>query len=76
MTSLKINRLDVPMSVKNGSAVLLGCNFDLEGEVLYSVRWYKNYIEFYRFLPSNLPLDPGQSMNLSGAPVDVSTHFP
>lgn len=56
----------------NGSSVVLACDFDLEGETLYSVRWYKNYVEFYRFLPSNVPR-AAETTELKGAIVDVST---
>lgn len=69
---LRIKQLKVPMSIVNGSSPLvLGCVFDLEGEVLYSVKWYKNYVEFYRFLPSNVPT-PAEAIDVKGAAVDVS----
>lgn len=71
MDGLRIKRLSVPESVENGSSVLLTCDFDLQGETLYSVRWYKNYVEFYRFLPSDVPT-PAHSSHLTGAIVDVS----
>lgn len=72
---LRIKRLSVPESVANGSSVQLTCDFDLQGETLYSVRWYKNYVEFYRFLPSNVPT-PAHSSHLTGAVVDVSRSLP
>ncbi|KAL0270101.1 UNVERIFIED_CONTAM: hypothetical protein PYX00_007619 [Menopon gallinae] len=31
------------------------CLFDLENQKLYSVKWYKNDLEFYRFMPNNYP---------------------
>lgn len=68
---LRIKRLDVPKSVLNGSSVDLVCDFDLEGETLYSVRWYKNHDEFYRFLPSNFP-DSAETLGMKGNDVDVS----
>ncbi|KAF0749884.1 Uncharacterized protein FWK35_00014991 [Aphis craccivora] len=33
-----------------GSTTTLECNYDLEGEQLYSIKWYKDRNEFYRFL--------------------------
>lgn len=69
--ALKITRLSVPKAVENGSAVFLSCSFNLEGEVLYSVKWYRDYVEFFRFLPSNAP-NSSQPVNLKGAYVDVS----
>ncbi|KAI1288398.1 Cytochrome c oxidase assembly protein COX16 -like protein, mitochondrial [Halotydeus destructor] len=75
--SIRILRLDVPTAVRNGSAIYLGCHFDLQGETLYSVKWYRNYVEFFRFLPVNIPR-PGQPVKLKGAFVDArlsnSTH--
>ena len=74
-SSLKIKRLDVPKSVANGSSVDLACDFDLEGETLYSVKWYKNFIEFYRFLPSNFPYS-AETIGMKGTVVDVSHAYP
>ena len=30
---------------------IIKCSYDLEGSKLYSVKWYKNGKEFYRFMP-------------------------
>ena len=35
--------------------VLLECRFDMEGEPLYSVKWYKDGHEFYRYVPTDTP---------------------
>jgi hypothetical protein len=70
---LRIKQLKVPTSISNAtSPVILVCDFDLEGETLYSVKWYKSYVEFYRFLPSNVPT-PAETIGVKGAEVDVST---
>ena len=61
----------VPDAVQNGTSAMLVCEFDLEGETLYSVRWYKQYEEFYRFLPSEVPT-PAHQNHVRGAEVDVS----
>jgi beat protein, putative len=63
--------LEVPKSLAKGSTASLRCHFDLEGEQLYSVKWYKDYIEFYRYLPSNEP-KAGQNYKLKGVHLDVS----
>ena len=47
---IRLERFRVPGSVKNGSSLFLHCDFDLEGDSLYSVKWYKNNLEFYRYL--------------------------
>ena len=71
MASLRISRLSVPKAVENGSSLFLSCLFDLNGETLYSVKWYRDYVEFFRFLPSNAPT-AAQTIRLKGAFVDVS----
>lgn len=49
---------------------VLGCKFDLDGESLYSVKWYKDGFEFYRYVPRDMP--PGQVFPLPGVDVEVS----
>ncbi|XP_028967522.1 uncharacterized protein LOC100900311, partial [Galendromus occidentalis] len=65
---LKLTALHVPGSVQSGDAVRLLCEYDLDSETLYSVKWYKNNIEFFRYLPSD-PM-PGQVYELPGMFVD------
>ncbi|XP_026316210.1 uncharacterized protein LOC113227486 [Hyposmocoma kahamanoa] len=31
------------------------CSYELEGAQLYSIRWYRNMIEFYRYVPKESP---------------------
>lgn len=71
INGLRIKHLNVPTAVQNGSSLYLSCYFDLEGETLYSVKWYRDYVEFFRFLPSNFP-NSAQTIRLKGAFVDVS----
>ncbi|XP_067130867.1 synaptogenesis protein syg-2-like [Centruroides vittatus] len=68
--SLKFLKLGVPGAVQNGDPIWLHCDFDLEGDPLYSVKWYKNNVEFYRYLPSKKP--PGRKYNLLGVYMDLS----
>lgn len=70
---MRLARLDVPAAVIRGEPAWLNCTYDLEKDELYSVKWYKNNVEFYRFLPSDRP--PGQKYELPGVYVDVSTIF-
>lgn len=52
----------------------LNCTFDLEEDTLYSIKWYKNNVEFYRYILSDRP--PGQKYSLQGIYLDVSVlHF-
>lgn len=53
IVAIKLRRFGVPGAVSNGSSVWLHCDYDLEGDSLYSVKWYKNYEEFYGYLPLN-----------------------
>ncbi|XP_037279718.2 uncharacterized protein LOC119172669 [Rhipicephalus microplus] len=68
--SLKLVRIDMPSVVIRGEPLWLNCSFDLESDDLYSVKWYKNNTEFFRYLPSEIP--PGQAYDLPGVNVDVS----
>lgn len=42
-------RIEVPKAVLKGREVILKSFFDLEGDKLYSVKWYHNSAEFYRY---------------------------
>ncbi|XP_054932793.2 uncharacterized protein [Dermacentor andersoni] len=68
--SIRFERVDVPGAVISGEPVLLLCEYNLEGAELYSVKWYKNNVEFYRYLPSDVP--PGQKYDLVGLYVNLS----
>uniref|UniRef100_A0A0A9Z9S3 Cell adhesion molecule 3 n=1 Tax=Lygus hesperus TaxID=30085 RepID=A0A0A9Z9S3_LYGHE len=47
--------LKVPVAVAPGQSATLECNYDLEGEPLYTVKWYKYQDEFYRYTPKENP---------------------
>ncbi|XP_054709441.1 synaptogenesis protein syg-2-like [Uloborus diversus] len=49
---LRFVYLGVPGSLSKGDPTWLDCGYDLEGDKLYSVKWYKDKVEFYRYLPS------------------------
>ncbi|KAG5674472.1 hypothetical protein PVAND_004441 [Polypedilum vanderplanki] len=44
-------RVTIPAAVKRGDNALLICNYDMEGDSLYSIKWYKGKREFYRYTP-------------------------
>ncbi|GFR31466.1 uncharacterized protein TNCT_274731 [Trichonephila clavata] len=52
---LKITRFEVPSLVVPGDSAILTCFYDLGKEKLYSVKWYKDQVEFFRFFPSLSP---------------------
>jgi len=70
-TALRGVRLVAPEAVPKGSTVELNCQFDMEGDQLYTVKWYKGRKEFFRYVPKEMPntkVFPWQ-----GVTVDVST---
>ena len=50
--SLSMKALTVPNQLILGQSATLKCNYDLENSKLYSVKWYKDGQEFFRFMPS------------------------
>ncbi|KAG8201569.1 hypothetical protein JTE90_011240 [Oedothorax gibbosus] len=68
--SLKLRDVSVPAVVIKGDDVWLNCTYDLEKETLYSIKWHKNNIEFYRYIPVNSP--PGQVYDLEGIHIDLT----
>ncbi|GFT29981.1 ig-like domain-containing protein [Nephila pilipes] len=70
---LRLVSLHVPSKVIVGDVIKLTCRYDLEGDTLYSIKWYRDDVEFFRFVPRDKP--PGQFFPLQGVTVDVSTHF-
>ncbi|XP_048504863.1 cell adhesion molecule 2-like isoform X2 [Athalia rosae] len=59
----------VPRHVVRGQNVRLECNFELDRETLYSVKWYKDGNEIYRFVPRDKP--PVVDFSLPGVTVDL-----
>jgi len=60
----------VPAAVRRGENVNLMCLYDLEGDTLYSMKWYKGKREFYRFTPKKEP--SLQTFPVPGIYVEVS----
>lgn len=69
---LTLIEVRIPNHMVRDQSARLECHFDLDGEVLYSVKWYKDGNEFYRFIPRDMP--PVQVFPLPGVTVDVSKH--
>ncbi|KAL5284255.1 hypothetical protein ACFFRR_006498 [Megaselia abdita] len=67
---LKDLKIFVPEAVINGNAATLSCQYDLEQAALYSVRWYFQGEEFYRFVPKESP--PTFEFPVSGIHVDLT----
>lgn len=45
----------LPSVVNKGDKVDLRCNYNMRGEELYSLKWYRDNVEFYRYIPSEVP---------------------
>nr|XP_045614859.1 cell adhesion molecule 2-like [Procambarus clarkii]XP_045614861.1 cell adhesion molecule 2-like [Procambarus clarkii] len=68
--AMKWVRFSVPSWTSRGEDAVLTCEFDLEGERLYSVKWYKAGREFYRYVPGEWPRQ--QAFPQHGISVDVA----
>ncbi|CAD7084656.1 unnamed protein product [Hermetia illucens] len=66
---LKDLHVSVPEAVAVGDRVTLSCFYDLENAALYSVRWYFENEEFYRYVPKEQP--PTRVFKVFDIPVDV-----
>ncbi|XP_049793817.1 uncharacterized protein LOC126203535 [Schistocerca nitens] len=53
--ALRDVRVSVPAAIQRGTAAVLRCRYDLEGDALYSVKWYKGRREFFRYTPRENP---------------------
>ena len=73
IVSLTLNTIEVPPHKVVGDKAVLICQFDMEGDTLYSVKWYKDDREFYRFVPNDRPRL--QVFDTEGIQVDVSTKY-
>ena len=60
----------IPSHAIKGDDVTLECDYDLQGDSLYSVKWYRNDQEFYRHIPTDRPQTV--VFNQPGLIVDVS----
>jgi len=77
--SIIMDRVEVPEHPVVGTSVDLICHYKLENtragksEDIYSVKWYKNGKEFYRYVPKDNP--PSQVFNVPWITVEVSKIF-
>lgn len=52
---LRLKEVHIPSHTVVNSTVRFECHYDLDGEALYSVKWYKELNEFYRYVPRDFP---------------------
>nr|XP_024220187.1 uncharacterized protein LOC112211966 [Halyomorpha halys] len=67
--------LKTPVAVAPGQSATLVCLYDLEGEPLYTVKWYKGRQEFFRYVPKEHPhtrvfLQPGINVDVAASGPD------
>ncbi|KAL7045569.1 hypothetical protein ACKWTF_002262 [Chironomus riparius] len=67
--ALRLIEVRVPNYTVKDNVVRLECIYDMEDEKLYSVKWYKDGHEFYRYLPRDHP--PATLFPLPGINVDL-----
>lgn len=67
---LRLMKVSIPGYKLRGEMAILECDYELDGEILYAVKWYKDNEEFYRFVPKSNP--PQHSYKVDGIKVDVS----
>ncbi|UYV84881.1 hypothetical protein LAZ67_X003857 [Cordylochernes scorpioides] len=48
---IRLEDVEVPARVRRGQDAQLRCRYALDsGEYLYAVKWYRNGVEFYRYV--------------------------
>ena len=63
--------LIAPKWVDIGESTKLLCDYDLGRDAMYSIKWFKDDVELYRYIPTNQPLQyrsfqsPGVIVNVS-----------
>ncbi|XP_023347801.1 uncharacterized protein LOC111716544 [Eurytemora carolleeae] len=50
LQSLEVLQLDTPPYVKVGQGYTMNCYFDLEGESLYSIKWFRDTEEIFSYI--------------------------
>lgn len=67
--ALKDLKIYVPTAVIRGHDAILNCTYDLEGDDLYSVKWYRHGREFFRYTPKDEK--PIKQFKITGLSLDV-----
>ena len=69
VNGLKLDRVVTPKKVHIGDVAVLKCPFELGKDRLYSVKWYKDGEEFFRYIPKYNP--PMSEKAVNGVKVQV-----
>ena len=73
VNGLKLDRVVTPKKVHIGDVAVLKCPFELGKDRLYSVKWYKDGEEFFRYIPKYNP--PMSEKVVSGVKVQVRCSY-
>lgn len=60
-----------PSLINSGDTVTLACRYDLGKDALYSMKWYKDDQEIYRYVPTDQP--ESHVFGVPGVAVNVRT---
>ena len=52
---LKMKGMEGPSLVNSGDIVTFTCRYDLGKDAIYSIKWYKEDSELYRYIPTDFP---------------------
>uniref|UniRef100_A0A1B0CVS5 Ig-like domain-containing protein n=1 Tax=Lutzomyia longipalpis TaxID=7200 RepID=A0A1B0CVS5_LUTLO len=55
IAALRLTEVRIPNHTVRGSSARMECHYEMDGEALYSVKWYKDGNEFYRYVPRDMP---------------------
>ena len=53
---IKMKGLLAPKWVNTGESFRLLCDYDLGRDAMYSIKWFKDDTEVFRYIPTNQPL--------------------
>ena len=76
--SLSNINVRIPEFIQTGDSADLTCSFNLGGDDLYSVKWYKGRHEFYRFMPNEKPkikIFPVKGMKINVSIISMYIHL-
>lgn len=68
---LRLTDVHIPRYMDLHQTATLSCNFDLGKGKLYSIKWYKDENEFFRYMPEYNPVQI-QTFPVHGITLDVS----
>ncbi|XKL59736.1 hypothetical protein PGB90_000752 [Kerria lacca] len=70
IAGLKLTEISIPKHIDLKEKAQLSCKFEITRGKLYSVKWYKDEFEFFRYMPDNIPNI--QTFPVEGVNLDVS----